>query len=125
LLISLVALRNAPATHRIGVFLIFFSLAALTHIAGDFPVHVKDAHRHFWPLSDWKFVSPVSYWNPEFHGNIFSIFEMLLGATLSILLFRRFKSWLVRVPLILLFAAYILVPLYFAYQMGGFNHAHL
>jgi len=36
-------------------------LAALTHIAGDFPLHNGDAHQHVWPVSDWRFHSPVSY----------------------------------------------------------------
>ena len=125
-LVGVVALRNAPITHRIGLFLVFFSLAALTHIAGDFPVRIEDARRHFWPFGDWKFVSPVSYWDPAYHGRrLFSVFEMLLGVGLSALLFWRFKFWLVRVPLIVLIAAYLLVPLYFAFQMGGFDHAHL
>ena len=87
LVISLIALRNAPVVHRIGIFLIFFSLAALTHLAGDFPVHHDDAHRHLWPVSDWKFISPVSYWDPNHNGRIFSILEVFLGIALSILLF--------------------------------------
>lgn len=125
MLIGAVALRNAPAAHRIGLFLMFLSLAALTHLAGDFPVHVDDAHRHLWPLSDWKFISPVSYWDPNHHGTIFSIFEALLGVVLCVILFRRFDSWLVRIPLIVLVAAYVLVPLYFAYQLQGHEHAAL
>ena len=32
---------------------------------------------------------------------------------------REFLPWLVRVPLILLVAAYVLVPLYFTLQLGG------
>ena len=119
MLIGAVAMRNAPAAHKIGLFLMFLSLAALTHIAGDFPVHVDDAHRHLWPISDWKFISPVSYWNPDHHGTLFSLFEALLGVVLCVILFRRFESWLVRIPLILLVAAYVLVPLYFTLQLGG------
>ena len=125
LVIAVVALRNAPAAHKIGLFLVFLSLAALIHIAGDFPVHVDDAHRHFWPISDWKFVSPVSYWDPKHHGDLFAAFEVLLGAALCAFLLWRFRSWAVRVPLVVLLSAYILVPLYFAFQMGGFNHSHL
>ncbi len=32
------------------------------HVVFDLPLHQDDAHRHFFPLSDWRFVSPVSYW---------------------------------------------------------------
>ena len=124
-IIGLVALRNAPVAHKIGLFLVFLSLAALTHIAGDLPVHVDDAHRHFWPISDWKFISAISYWDPQHHGSSFAILEALLGIGLSLLLFWRFKSWFARVPLMLLLAAYLLVPLYFAIQLGDHAHAHL
>ena len=119
MLIGAIAMRNAPAAHRIGVFAMFLALAALTHLAADLPVHVDDAHRHLWPLSDWKFISPVSYWDPGHHGTAFSIFEALLGVVLCVILLRRFESWLVRVPLILLVDAYVLVPLYFTLQLGG------
>ena len=119
LILGVLALRQSSVGYRIGLFLTFFALAAMTHIAGDFPVHVKDAHRHFWPLSDWKFISPVSYWNPNHHGTAFSIFEALLGLVLSVLLFRRFKHILVRVFLIAICAAYVAVPAYFFWQMKG------
>ena len=61
-----------------------------------------------------------SYWDPSNNGRVFSVFEVLLGIALSIFLFVRFKSWLARVPLIALLAAYLLVPFYFAFQLGGF-----
>lgn len=119
LLIGIVALRNAAATHRIGLFVTFLALAALTHLAGDFPVHVDDAHQHLWPLSDWKFISPVSYWDPDHHGRWFMLFEFVMSAFLCVVLFRRFHSWWVRVPLLMMLAAYVAVPLYFMLQLGG------
>ncbi|MEL6966809.1 MAG: hypothetical protein AAGM04_05450 [Pseudomonadota bacterium] len=111
-------LRLVPAAHRLGMVALFFALAAITHVAGDLPVHVEDAHRHLWPLSDWKFISPVSYWNPEHHGRAFSVFEGLLGIALSIILFRRFKGWLTRVIIITLIVAYFAVPAYFIFMLG-------
>lgn len=54
-------------------FLTLFALAALIHLATDFPVHVGDAHAHFWPISDWRFRSPVSYWNPDHYGQLFAL----------------------------------------------------
>lgn len=92
---------------------VIFALAALTHLAGDFPVHVADAHAHLWPLSDWRFFSPVSYWNPEFYGNWFSLFEIALGITLAVVLFRRFQAKWVRGLMLLAMVAYIAVPAYF------------
>lgn len=119
LVIGLFLLRQAAMAWKIGLVLTFVALAALTHIAGDLPVHVDDAHRHFWPLSNWKFISPVSYWHPDHHGDTFAIFEVVLGSLLAILLFRRFKTLWVRAILGLLIVAYVAVPIYFTYKMGG------
>ena len=113
------ALRIPALAYRIGLFAVFLALAALTHVAGDLPVHVDDAHRHFWPLSDWKFISPVSYWHPDHHGGIFSILESVLGVMLAIILFRSFKVLWVRIVLVLVCLAYIAVPLYFLLMFGG------
>ncbi len=117
LVLGVFALRSASSFFRIGIVLVFLALAALSHIATDLPVHVEDAHRHFWPVSDWKFISPVSYWNPDHHGRVFMFFELILGAVLCIILFRRFKSWPVRLLLLVLLAAYVAVPVYFTLSM--------
>ncbi|MDD9910233.1 MAG: hypothetical protein OXR62_11125 [Ahrensia sp.] len=119
LLLGLIALRAHRGAFRIGLVLTFLSLAALTHIAADLPVHVDDAHRHLWPLSDWKFISPVSYWDPDHHGGIFSILESAFGVALTVVLFRRFNSLWVRFLLVNVCLAYVGVPLYFIFVLGG------
>lgn len=58
---------------RWGVLL--FSSALLHHFC-DLPVHHDDAHRHFLPLSDWRFESPVSYWDPAHFGQFFAVGEL-------------------------------------------------
>nr|WP_070959733.1 hypothetical protein [Hyphomonas sp. Mor2] len=80
------------------------AIAALLHIALDFPLHADDAHRHFWPVSDWRFQSPVSYWDPAANGLIGNMIETatVLGAT--ILLWRRFQGMKTRIALALLLA---------------------
>jgi hypothetical protein len=40
----------------------WFSISALLHAVVDFLVHTDDAYRHFWPFSNWKFHSPMSYY---------------------------------------------------------------
>lgn len=57
------------------------SASALLHMCCDLPVHHDDAHRHFLPLSDWRFESPISYWDPQHHGVIFAIVEMIFAIT--------------------------------------------
>ena len=95
-----------------------FALAAITHLVGDFPVHASDAHPHLWPITDWRFHSPVSYWDKHHYGNVFSIFEVLLGICLSIILFRRFKINWVRLLTVLALVSYVAVPIYFFIQLG-------
>jgi hypothetical protein len=43
----------------------------------DLPLHHEDAHRHFLPFTNWRFISPVSYWDPEYHGRIIAVIEIL------------------------------------------------
>ncbi|MEM9999727.1 MAG: hypothetical protein AAF940_02500 [Pseudomonadota bacterium] len=98
---------------------ILFGLAALTHVALDFPVHADDAHPHFWPVTDWRFFSPVSYWDSAHYGDYFIFLEALLGAALAVILFRRFSALWVRLITGLMIAAYVLVPAYFILTLGG------
>ena len=95
------------------------ALAALTHLAGDFPVHNDDAHIHFWPLTEWRFHSPVSYWDRDHYAGIFAPLEMLLGLGLMVVLFRRFSGLLTRILLGLSIALYVAVPLYFILSAQG------
>jgi len=79
--------------------------AALIHIALDFPLHADDAHRHFWPLTDWRFASPISYWDPDANGLIGSIIETLCALGALALLWGRFP----RAPWRLLFGGLALL----------------
>jgi hypothetical protein len=71
--------------------------AAFIHLMCDFPLHVDDARAHFWPFTMWKFESPVSYWDRNHHGSIFSVFEILLVCVLLGILWRRFETLLPRI----------------------------
>ncbi|MDA4847329.1 hypothetical protein [Hoeflea poritis] len=112
ILILLIGLL-ASKWYRPAILLAVFAIAALLHLAADLPVHVDDAHAHLWPLSDWRFRSPVSYWNPNHNGDIFTIVEAGIGIVLSIILWRRFHALWVRALLVLAIVAYLGPPLYF------------
>ena len=90
-----------------------FAGAALIHLAADLPVHVDDAHAHFWPLTDWRFRSPVSYWHPDHYGGPFALFEIGFGIVLAVLLWRRFHAVWVRALLVAAILVYLGPPLYF------------
>ncbi|MEM9584987.1 MAG: cobalamin biosynthesis protein CobQ [Pseudomonadota bacterium] len=70
---------------------IAFAGAGLLHLALDFPLHNDDARLHFWPVSDWKFISPVSYWDPQHYGSVVGPIETALSLACLALLWRRFR----------------------------------
>ena len=63
------------------------------HSLFDFPLHHDDAHRHFWPFSDYRFYSPISYWDPAHYGNIFSKLELVGVLLISFYLYWAMKTW--------------------------------
>jgi membrane-bound metal-dependent hydrolase YbcI (DUF457 family) len=62
---------------RMNSLAVFFASMFL-HSCFDFPFHHNDTHRHFFPFSDWRFHSPVSYWNPAYHGRVMSMIELFV-----------------------------------------------
>jgi len=69
-----------------------FGIATLMHFLGDMFLHQEDGYAHFFPFSNYKYHSPVSYWNPEYFGGIFSVFEIFLILVLSIPLWKGLKN---------------------------------
>lgn len=88
----LFGLLFAVALWRRWSLVAILSAAALIHIAFDFPLHADDAHRHFWPLTDWRFASPVSYWDLDHHGLLGGTIETAVTLIALVLLWRRFAS---------------------------------
>ena len=110
LALSLSLRRRIPA---------LFCAAALLHLAFDLPVHADDAHRHFWPITDWRFHSPVSYWDPAHFGRIASLAEAAGGLGLALVLWRRHVARWVRVALVLAALGYAAVPVFWIFSLGG------
>lgn len=112
--VAIAGLGFALKRHAIGQLALLFALSALIHIAGDFPLHADDAHRHFWPVTDWRFFSPISYWDTAHHAGIFRLVEAALGIGLCTLLWWRFPS---RLPRIFLGIFGLLYALMLAYGL--------
>jgi len=94
-----------------GKLILFFALAALIHMATDLPVHNHDAYRHFWPLSDWRFISPLSYYETEHHAGWVSLVEAILAVIAIIVLWRRFPKLWVKITLGVLTIFYFALPI--------------
>ena len=84
----------------------FFASVAL-HALCDVPVHAIDAHRHFLPFSQYRFVSPLSYWDERFHGRKVALVEALLVLGSSVFLFRRGITRLASLALVLVNLWYV------------------
>lgn len=109
----------AGATDGTTTLLFAFSASALLHSLIDFLTHRDDAHMHFWPLSDWRFRSPVSYWDARHFGNWFGLFEAALGIGLILVLFRRYRSRPLRAGLLVALGLYVAVPAFFFFTHHG------
>lgn len=106
-------------TSRWGLILLVFSFAALLHIALDAPVHGHDAYRHLWPISDWRFYSPISYWEGDLHARWVSLIEAALVVWAGVVLWQRFPKLWVRIVLSLLLAFTLINAL--AQQLAAFG----
>lgn len=78
----------------------------LLHHLEDLPLHHDDAHRHFWPISTYRFASPVSYWDPDHFGAYGAFIEAGMTFIASVVLWQRVRSRWGRGLIILVNAAY-------------------
>lgn len=79
-----------------GQALLVFSAGAFLHAVGDFFVHTNDAHAQLLPFTDWRFHSPVSYYQSQHFGREFAFFELAFCLFAAFWLIRTFRSWTVR-----------------------------
>ncbi|MEM6563275.1 MAG: cobalamin biosynthesis protein CobQ [Pseudomonadota bacterium] len=77
------------ALWRRSDWLIALSGAALLHVILDFPLHHDDGRPHFWPISNWVFESPVSYWDRSKGASLVAPLEAGLAVAAAIILWRQ------------------------------------
>ena len=92
--------------------------AGLAHLALDLPLHHDDGRAHFWPLTDWVFASPVSYWDPAHWGGWVGAAEVALCGGLAVAIWRAFREAWVRAATVLLLAAQLSVGGVWAWVFG-------
>lgn len=77
--------------------LLWFLLGWFGHTVADFLTHVDDTRPLLWPVSNWEWSSPVSYYNSAYYGTEFQLVNNSLMLFLVVLLLilrlrRRSKS---------------------------------
>jgi len=53
-----------------------------SHIVIDMLTHRTDGYPIFYPLATYRFPTPISYWEPAYHGRIFAIVDSMLTVVL-------------------------------------------
>ncbi len=94
-------LRSAPAIAMTG--------AGLLHLATDFSLHNDDARQHFWPLSDWVYESPLSYWDSHHHAASVAPLTLLTVLISAAVIWRRWPDWRLRIGVLTLCLAEVWV----------------
>lgn len=67
--------------------------AGLLHLCIDFPLHHDDGRAHFWPITNWVFECPVSYWDRAYGGLWFAPLGALVAVLAAAVLWRRKLGW--------------------------------
>lgn len=86
------AIRSLP--------LLAFSGAGLVHIVSDLALHNDDARPHFWPITDWVFESPISYWDTHHHAALVAPFTLLAALLSAVVIWRRWPRWGIRLAVL-------------------------
>ncbi|NEO87889.1 MAG: hypothetical protein F6J87_27075 [Spirulina sp. SIO3F2] len=86
--------------------LVFF-ISMIGHSLLDLPVHNDDAHRHFFPLSNYRFMSPISYWDPNHYGPIVAGVEMLLVIAATPFVWPMLETMVARIILVTIPTIYV------------------
>lgn len=75
---------------------VMLCLSLMAHSLLDLPVHHDDAHRHFFPLSDYRWMSPISYWDRAHYGSIVALVELLLVLAATPLVLSLLDGWVTK-----------------------------
>ena len=104
-LVLIAAGAAIAAWRRAPIWLLLFASMAL-HGVADLLLHHDDGHRHFWPVSDFRFASPVSYWDPAHYGWVVLPIEIGVSCLAIVKGWQRYPQRRNRAALVALGAIY-------------------
>ena len=71
----------------------WFAAGCFLHTLADIPLHYDDGPLLLFPLNwEWRFMSPVSYWDPARYGREWSLFEYSMDAVLLLYFAVRYRD---------------------------------
>lgn len=82
--------------------IVVLAWSMLLHCGFDLVTHHDDGHHHFFPLSDFVFESPISYWDRDHYAGIVAPIERLVMLAASVYLFPKLKTRLARGALVVI-----------------------
>ncbi len=115
--IILIALACGIYFKKTTLSVIAISMAL--HVLLDLPLHHDDAHRHFFPLTDWRYMSPVSYWDPRHHGDIMKVVQIAVVAFGLIVLWIRHPNVLEKTIVACLGIGYVMFQIFVLVVWSG------
>ena len=71
----LILLTHGSKERSLRKPLLAFLIGWAGHVLTDALTHAEDARPILWPLSEWRFRSPISYWDRSYHGHAFAAVE--------------------------------------------------
>lgn len=87
LLTGLALTYQARAAKGLRFWLFWFFAGCLLHTLLDIPTHATDGPLLLFPFNwEWRFHSPVSYWEPDSFGHVFTVFEYVLDGIIVVYL---------------------------------------
>ncbi|QUJ75276.1 cobalamin biosynthesis protein CobQ [Sulfitobacter albidus] len=95
-----------------------FAAAGLLHLALDFPLHHDDGRPHFWPVSDWVFESPLSYWDRAHGAGWIAPIEAALAALAAVWIWLTRPGWAIAIAVGALLAAQLYVAWVWLFVFG-------
>lgn len=84
-LLTTLVLRRARGPGKALGRAIAFVLGWGVHVMLDMLTHRSDGYPIFWPVSEYRFPTPVSYWEPGYHG---AAFALICDGSIAVLLLR-------------------------------------
>jgi Zinc dependent phospholipase C len=95
LLTGLALTYHDRAAKGVGFWLFYFFLGCLFHTVLDIPTHASDGPLLLFPFNwQWRFHSPISYWEPAHWGVAFTLFEYTLNGIILVYWgVSRLKRW--------------------------------